>query len=271
MQEGLHIGTSGWSYKQDWKGVFYSSPTSLLRQYLTVFDTAEINSSFYALPKPSLIKYLKEHTRPEKFFTAKLPQDLTHINRLHLSGDGAQVLEKFFALMRPIKDRVAALLIQLPPWDMTSMGDLETFLSGLDYSFRYAIEFRHESWLQPTVWSLLERYKIANVIVDEPKLAIDPRITTDFSYVRWHGHGKELWYDYRYNLEELGEWKPVLEGLTDAVPLVLGYFNNHLYGNAPFNALQMLKLMNTITPAQMQKLGKMEVSFGMNQASLDDF
>ena len=90
------------------------------------------------------------------------------------------------------------------------MGDLETFLSFLDSSFRYAIEFRDESWLTNEVWNLLEDYGIANVIVDEPKLPIDLRITTDFSYIRWHGHGENPWFNYRFSIEELEPWVPRL-------------------------------------------------------------
>ncbi len=69
------------------------------------------------------------------------------------------------------------------------MADVESFFSGLDDSFRFAIEFRHESWLNDRVWKLLEDYGIAHVIVDEPKLPISLRVTTDFSYIRWHGYG----------------------------------------------------------------------------------
>ncbi|TFF91048.1 DUF72 domain-containing protein, partial [Candidatus Thorarchaeota archaeon] len=226
MLRGLHIGTSGWSYSKDWKGVFYSSTTSMLRQYLYLFDTAEINSTFYALPKENFIKHL-ERVNPEKFFTAKLPKKVTHDNRLDLTGEGAEVLDRFFDLMRPVREKVPVLLIQLPPWSIDTMADLETFFSSLDSGFRYAIEFRHESWLIPEVWNLLESYRVAHVIVDEPLLPIDLRVTTDFAYIRWHGHGHKPWYRYRYQEEELEEWLPRLEKVSNESSTVFGYFNNH--------------------------------------------
>ncbi|TFG12093.1 DUF72 domain-containing protein [Candidatus Thorarchaeota archaeon] len=273
MIPGLHIGTSGWSYKDStgWKEIFYHSMSSLLHQYLTYFDTAEINSTFYALPKKGFIQYLKKNVDEKKFFTAKLPKKVTHDNRLDLSGDAGQDLNEYFTLLQPISDRLAALLIQLPPWHIDKMADLEAFFTNLDQSFRYAIEFRHKSWLGPETWTLLEQYDIAHVIVDEPRLPVNMRITTDFAYVRWHGHGSNPWYKYKYTEEELREWKPRLLELSSNTDAVVGYFNNHFFGYAPYNALQMLELMDMIKPRQMKKLESMEAKFSIEQTSLDQF
>ncbi|MFW9803161.1 MAG: DUF72 domain-containing protein [Candidatus Thorarchaeota archaeon] len=269
-RKGLHIGTSGWSYESDWKDVFYYSGKSLLQQYLAIFETAEINSTFYSLPQPNFIKHLAS-LKEGKFFTAKLPKKVTHDSRMNLLGEGGEVLKSFFSLMSPIQNKIAALLIQLPPWDISKMADLEAFLSQLDSSFRYAIEFRDESWLSQKTSRLLEDYGVAYVIVDEPKLPIDLRVTTDFAYVRWHGHGVNPWYNYLYSEEELMAWKPRLEDIMNRTELVLGYWNNHFSGNSPFNALQMLQLMERITPRQLQKLKLMENFISIKQTSLEDF
>ena len=242
----------------------------MLTQYLKYFQTAEINSTFYALPKPNFIRHLS--TLDESFFfTAKLPKKVTHDTRLNLQGEGGDTLTEFFRLLEPIRDRITVLLIQLPPWEISTMGDLETFLSFLDSSFRYAIEFRDESWLTNEVWKLLEDYGIANVIVDEPKLPIDLRITTDFSYIRWHGHGENPWFNYRFSIEELEPWVPRLEQVTDSVETTFGYFNNHFAGNAPLNALQMLSLLEKINPKQQVKLDRMLKTSATTQATLDEF
>lgn len=270
MKRGLHIGTSGWSYAKDWRGVFYSTTSSMLKQYLALFETAEINSTFYALPKANFIRHL-QRVPDGKFFTAKLPKKVTHDNRLDLSGEGGEVLSKYYELLHPVKDKIPILLIQLPPWSLESMADLESFFAGLDSRFRHAIEFRHESWLVPEVWSLLETYEIAHVIVDEPLLPIDLRITTDFSYIRWHGHGDRPWYKYRYEEEELREWLPRLEEVTRSSQATFGYFNNHFAGNAPLNALQMLKMLGSANERQLRKLDMMLKSTSSEQTSLDDF
>ncbi len=270
MKKGLHIGTSGWSYAKDWTDTFYTTGGSMLNYYLSYFKTAEINSTFYALPKPNFIKHIS--TLDESvFFTAKIPKKVTHDSRLNLSGEGGESLSEFIRLLEPIKNRIPVLLIQLPPWEISKMGDLETFLSSLDPSYRYAIEFRDQSWLTEEVWNLLEHYRVANVIVDEPKLPIDLRVTTDFSYIRWHGHGQNPWFNYRFSLEELEAWVPRLEKITDRVETTYGYFNNHFAGNAPLNALQMLSLLKTITPKQQEKLDRMLNVSKTKQTTLDDY
>jgi len=270
MRKGLHLGTSGWSYAKDWKDVFYTSGGSMLQQYLQYFDTAEINSTFYALPKPDFIRHLST-TQRSKFFTAKLPKKVTHDFRLDVTGEGRQVLDEFFELLHPIETRVDVLLIQLPPWEISTMANLEAFFSELRSPYRYAIEFRHDSWLAEPVWRLLEQYNIASVVVDEPKLPINLRVTTDFSYVRWHGQNEGLWYNYRYSLAELEAWIPRLRQLMGTVDCAFGYFNNHFAGNAPLNALQMLSLLGTMSPGQERKLLSMLEHGEVRQLSLDDF
>jgi uncharacterized protein YecE (DUF72 family) len=270
MRTGLHIGTSGWSYREDWKDVFYTSSSSLLQQYLQYFETAEINSTFYALPRENFVRHLLSVT-PSVFFTAKLPKKVTHDHRLDLTGEGGDELQKYFDLLRPAAHRVPVLLIQLPPWNIDKMADLESFFNGLDSTFRYAIEFRDESWLKPTVWALLEKYNVAHVIVDEPKLPINLRITTNFSYIRWHGHGEKPWYKYRYSEDELKEWIPRLEQVSAESESVLGYFNNHFFGHAPLNALQLLTILKRSSPAQIRKMEQMIKSTSTHQTTLDDF
>ncbi len=241
-----------------------------MQQYLRYFYTAEINSTFYALPQRGFIRHLSQIESPRVFFSAKLPRAITHDARLVLQGEDAQVIHRFFDLMRPLADRLACLLIQLPPWPRTKMGDLEQFLSSLDETFRYAIEFRHHSWLVPEVRKVIEAYNIAQVVVDEPLLPVDLTVTTDFAYVRWHGHGTRIWYDYRYSTEELQQWVPRFNALLDQVGTVLGYFNNHFEGNAAVNALEMLHLLGLANKLQEAKLARMHRQMSVDQTTLDD-
>ena len=271
MRTGLHIGTSGWSYWEDWRGIFYHSSTTLFQQYIALFDTSEINSTFYGPLNASLVRHLATTLPEEKFFTAKIPQQVTHSNRLDLKTEAGPILENFFEQMRPMRERLEVLLIQLPPWHIDNMANLEIFFSQLDSDYRYAIEFRHESWLKQSVWNLLEDYGVANVVVDEPRLPIDLRITTDFTYVRWHGHGSNPWYDYLYSMEQLEAWKPRLLDLMERSDTVVGYFNNHFYGYSPLNAFQMMELMKIINPKQKAKLERMLKGMSTMQTSIDDF
>jgi len=52
-EEGLYLGTSGWSYA-DWEGTVYppgTPPAGRLVEYVRHFATVEIDSTFYGTPK----------------------------------------------------------------------------------------------------------------------------------------------------------------------------------------------------------------------------
>ena len=79
--------------------------------------------------------------------------------------------------------------------------------------------------------------------MDEPHLPIRLDVTAPFSYVRWHGHGKSIWYDYTYSNDELRAWEPRVRALADRAEAVYGFFNNHFRGDAATNAKTMTELL----------------------------
>ncbi len=87
--------------------------------------------------------------------------------------------------------------------------------------------------------------------MDEPLLPPDSRLTSDIAYVRWHGHGKTMWYNYRYSREELEPWVPKLKEMSQSAD-VYGYFNNHYHGYAPENCVDVLEMLGIATPEQKQ-------------------
>ena len=248
MAVDFRIGTSGWSYKE-WVSIFYPSEKGMFSFYAAVFNTTEINSTFYSYPSVSLVKGW-HRMAPEGFkFAAKVPREITHKKKLDLSLDVQRDVERFLNLMKPLHEdeKLGPLLLQLPPgFKRTDKNrrTLEKFLSILPSDYMFACEFRDESWLTKDTFEILREYNVAYVIVDEPLLPPIVEITADFGYVRWHGRGKRPWYNYRYKIEELKEWLPRIEEITKKVKVFYGLFNNHFYGYAALNALQLLKLLN---------------------------
>jgi uncharacterized protein YecE (DUF72 family) len=96
---------------------------------------------------------------------------------------------KFLELMELLNSagKLFALLIQLPPSLRKDLDLLKHFLEELPDGYRFAIEFRHDTWCAEETWQLLREYHVANTIVDEPLLPLDPVVTTDFAYIRCHG------------------------------------------------------------------------------------
>ena len=122
-------------------------------------------------------------------------------------------------------------------------------------------------------WDLLEKYQVAYCNVDEPLLPSEIHVTTDFAYFRWHGHGKKIWFDYRYKKEELDPWIPKIKKTAKKVKRVFGYFNNHFHGYAVENCLQVLEMLGVITNDQELAKNKIEEHFNpkLKKSSLDQF
>jgi hypothetical protein len=105
---------------------------------------------------------------------------------------------------------------------------------------------------------MLEKHNVAYTIVDEPLLPPEEHVTADFAYVRWHGHGKRIWYDYEYSKQQIEEWKPKVEAVKKKVKRTYGYFNNHFNASAVKNAIELLQGMGGATPEQEGALAKIK-------------
>jgi uncharacterized protein YecE (DUF72 family) len=250
----VFLGTSGWSYTE-WEGPFYEkSEKRKLRAYSRVFRTVEIDSTFYRVPSKGTVMGWLRYSPSDFVFTAKLPKTITHDGMLGLKRDVAVALDGFLEVMRHLQlgGKLGCLLIQLPPKYDFNLENLEEFFKLLDPVFRYAVEFRHLSWMKNETWNLLRKYDVAYTVVDEPLLPPEVHLTTDFAYFRWHGKGQNPWFDYRYSKEELESWVPKVQDATGHVKKVYGYFNNHFHGYAPENCLQLIERLGLLSKEQEQ-------------------
>jgi uncharacterized protein YecE (DUF72 family) len=260
--DNILLGTSGWSYKE-WERVFYpDSKTPKLSYYASVFPTAEIDSSFYAYPNRGLAIGWAKNTPADFQFSAKIPKLITHDKKLDLE-EGVEIdLEKFIDVLTPLKDanKLGPLLIQLPP--SFTFGEIDLlghFFEILPKDCMFAVEFRNLSWLEDpkSVDALLRKFHVFNTIVDEPLLPVDLNTTADFAFIRWHGKGKRVWYNYEYSSEELDPWVGRIREVTKKVKKVYGYFNNHFHGSAVFNSLEMFQKLGMANETQEKTLDRM--------------
>ena len=247
------FGCSGWDYAE-WVGPFYKSATeSKLAAYARVFDTAEINSTFYRPPTKGMVIGWVRYTHDAFRFAAKVPQSVTHDRLLEVDRGAAKELLDFCGLMRPLLDagKLGPLLLQLPPRLRFEPDRLERFFDILPPEFTWAVEPRNKSWMVDEAFDLLRQRSLAYTIVDEPLLPPTLGVTAKTAYVRWHGHGRDPWYDYRYSEEELAAWVPKVQEVAAKADEVYGFWNNHYHGYAPENALQVLEMLGVeLTPAQ---------------------
>ncbi|MHA1617381.1 MAG: DUF72 domain-containing protein [Candidatus Njordarchaeales archaeon] len=259
------IGCSGYSY-DDWIGRFYPSnieKKDILEYYVKKFNTVEINSTFYQIPDRRIVSHWAARAPPYFRYSIKFYQGITHERKLYHTRP---VIDKFLNVLQPliIRGKVAVFLIQLPASIGKNLQKLESFINELPKGFKYAIEFRHHSWLTDDTFQLLDKYNIAYVIVDEPHLPPIVRITADFAYIRFHGRGRKVWYFYLYSEDELKPWaEKIKKEIEPSVKEIFIYFNNHFRAYAPRNASQFIKLLGL----NFEDI----VPVGTRQASLWDF
>jgi len=250
------LGTSGWDYPE-WVGPVYPTRGKFdrLRYYSDIFPIVEVNSTFYRLPPVSVAQSWAERT-PSRFrFTAKFPQSITHERRL-VGAD--EELHRFLQVVRPLQEsgKLMAALLQLPPSLPFEPATIRGFYETIPPDLPVAVEFREPSWLSPESFGLLKEFKFAYVVVDEPLLPVRLERTGPFVYVRWHGHGRSIWYDYTYSHDELAAWVPRVRELAEGDTPVLGFFNNHFRGDAPANCRTISEMLGLPPPPWSVRLDR---------------
>lgn len=237
--ERLYIGTSGWVYK-GWSGAFY--PKGLkqaehFNYYATQFPTVEINATFYRLPTENMV--LGWHDKAPKgfIFAVKGSRFITQMKKLKVERES---IRKFFDRIEPLAEHLGPVLWQLPPMLHKDTPRLETFLNQLPQEFRYAVEFRHPSWMEDEVFEVLRAHDCAHVSVSSLRMPMNLTVTTDFVYIRFHGLEHGAAHDYAR--EELKPWAEHCRHALEAGKTVYAYFNNDWNCRAPENAKLMIEM-----------------------------
>jgi uncharacterized protein YecE (DUF72 family) len=231
------IGCSGWNYKA-WRGHFYPQdlPASAwLARYASVFDTVELNNTFYRLPAASTFTGWREQTRPEFLMAVKASRYLTHLKRLR---EPVEPIARLFERAAELRDKLGPVLYQLPGNFPRDLARLETFLEALPRRVeaepppagerrrlvQHVMEFRHPSWYVSDTFALLEEHRVALCLHDKLGSTITEPVIGPFLYVRFHGTSGH--YYGSYDSRALDRWAALLaEHASDGWP-VYAYFNN---------------------------------------------
>jgi len=182
----LFVGTSGFAYKE-WKPEFYPADlkaAAMLGYYAERLPSVEINNTFYRAPTPKLLTSWLAETPAHFVFTLKASQKITHIARLKNAGDNVAY---FLETARALGERLGVILFQCPPNLRFRSELLDGFLATLPTrGFRFAMEFRHESWRDESARLALAAANVAWCIADGEVGEETPRIRTseDFVYLR---------------------------------------------------------------------------------------
>jgi uncharacterized protein YecE (DUF72 family) len=240
----IRIGCSGWNYGH-WRERVYPKGVPARRwlaHYATLFDTVEVNATFYRLARPAAVAGWVRDT-PEGFrFAVKASQYLTHMKRLR---DMERGIGRFFQAIAPLVEspKLGPVLWQLPE---RMERDVDVLAGALDAigawgRLQHAFEFRHPSWFCEPVLELLRWHGVALAIGDHPARPWQPwTLTTDWGYVRFH-HGRRGRRG-NYSDAELRQAAGRVRELAGRGPVWV-YFNNDWEGFAVRNALRLRALV----------------------------
>jgi uncharacterized protein YecE (DUF72 family) len=274
MNQPLLIGTSGYSYPgfppQGWFGAFYPEKKvkgfDELKYYSQIFNTVEINFTFYRPPSQAVAKSWVDKTPTDFSFAIKLWQKFTHPMKIGRKSSADQWhpvtqedIDEFRSGIQPVAEagKLGALLLQYPTGFHCAPENQEKVERVLRafYDYPKVVELRHNSWNErPEIRALLEDNRASGVLIDEPKFASS--IRQDFAaigeifYFRAHGRNARAWwrpkeswerYDYCYSRDEIKKIAERIKGATNTPGVKKGFafFNNHARANAPANAIML--------------------------------
>jgi uncharacterized protein YecE (DUF72 family) len=271
----IRVGTSGWSYpsgRGTWNGIFYPVAPGASRKkkgafdelafYAKHFDTVEVNSSFYGVPKPQTTKQWADRTPANFEFSLKLYQKFTHPEMFAKatgadpSALGDNDVDEMRRALDPLAEagKLGALLAQFPA-SFKNEGNNRRYLEWLLTAFKeyqLAVELRHKSFSDDPEGTLamLGEFGAALVQIDEPKFRLSIRQTRlpnvrTFYYMRLHGRNAEQWwrhdksedrYNYLYTADELQPIVDAAESASRDVKKAYLYTNNHFSAKSVANA-----------------------------------
>jgi uncharacterized protein YecE (DUF72 family) len=254
----LYAGTCGYSYTEWTDNGFYPPTTKsseMLSLYSRCFSVVELNYTWYQMARADAVSRMVSKAPDNLLFAAKLTRTMTH----ERDADWRKQLALYLQGIAPLKKRLAAILVQLPPdfhRTITNRDYLAALLDGLQ-ELPVAVEFRHVSWAVDSVFAELERRRVSLVVVDGPELpglfpSLDVVTNPALFYVRFHGRNREGWrsgnmqkkFNYDYSEEELRHWADAyIRPMASRAERGMLFFNNHVRAQAPRNAQKLVKIL----------------------------
>ncbi len=225
------IGTSGFAYPA-WKPAFYPEKTAqkaFLAYYAERLSSVEINNTFYRFPSTSVMAGWRDQV-PDTFrFAVKANQRITHKSRLK---DVGETVRDFAERCGALGQKMGPALYQCPPNLRRDDEVLTQFCATLPRAMRHALEFRHASWFDETVYDILRGANVALVLSEGEKLEVPRVLTADWTYLRLRRED--------YSDADLTAWGDWIRDRIAANIDVYAYLKHDDTGESPLRALALL-------------------------------
>ncbi|MGI0140684.1 MAG: DUF72 domain-containing protein [Thermoplasmata archaeon] len=242
MSGNARIGASSWT-SPAWSGRFYPPripDRDRLSYYAKLYDTVEVDSTYYRDPGPSVFRRWASITPPKFTFAVKFPRDLLDPKE----PSDRDLVDQFLANACELGPKLGPVLLQFSPWakPRVAQGFLERLLDRLDPSIRYSVEVRVKEWFEEPTWSWLRdqlaRRRIALTWSYLTYVDVPAERTTDFVYLRFIGDHTtvpdEVHGEIRVDRDaEIALWAKRMSDALVSVGNGFAYFNNHFQGFSP--------------------------------------
>jgi uncharacterized protein YecE (DUF72 family) len=241
--EPVRIGLAGWSEAAGRHGKLLPAVeegATGLSRYAAAFGFVEINSSFYRQVRPATYEKWAGEVPRDFCFSVKMHRLITHYTRLK----NTELLGDFFASVAGLGEKLAVVLVQLPPALVFDAEAADRFWSALRkiYGGGAVCEPRHASWRDTGASELLARHGIGPVLTEIPAADEDPWRGMQAGvplYVRLHGTPRR--YHSSYGADELARLADFLAAHAGRSRYVV--FDNTAGPAGVRNALQLQKLL----------------------------
>ncbi|WP_448702403.1 DUF72 domain-containing protein [Mucilaginibacter sp. AW1-3] len=214
---------------------------SRLCYYGSLFNSLEVNSSFYKIPLARTVERWATEVPDDFKFSFKLWRGITHNKGLAFADEDVM---RFLQVISKAGTKAGCLLVQFPASITTAYrNQFERLLNCLRENdaggqWKIAIEFRSKTWYNDAIYRLLDSYRMGMVLHDMPASAT-PMIELDANFVYLRFHGPESNYRGSYTDQYLAEYAGYINNWRNEGKTVYVYFNNTLG-----SALQNLQTLN---------------------------
>ncbi|HEV2037031.1 MAG TPA: DUF72 domain-containing protein [Candidatus Eremiobacteraceae bacterium] len=269
MSARLHFGTSGWNTK-DWIGPFYpagTKPHDMLAHYCRVFSSVEVDASYYGIPRASSIEAWRTRSADNFRLSLKTPSTVTHERRF-VNTDA--YFSAFLERVRPLGNKLGAILIQCPPDFAPARESREALFSFLETELRadfaFALELRDPRWYDDALFAHARANGFTLAVTEgtHSDLALAARIVDELvhdppaphAYIRWLGEQTLPHYD-RVQLDRSGShdaWERMIRSLQTVCTDIYAYASNDFEGFAPATVRAMLARLGEPLPPETGEL-----------------
>ena len=184
----VYLGAMGWSYGF-WPIYENTSSRDYLTRYSESFNSVEVNSTFYRIPRKSSVENWRNQTPEDFIFSVKIPQSISHSSNLKYDPEK---MDAFLDHIEPFQDKLGPLLLQLSPRLTSEHSEQLSILLSQLQDYKVAVEFRHKDWFTEETYQILRTHNAALVYVEHPWQPTAEVETSDFTYVRLEGDRRKV-------------------------------------------------------------------------------